>query len=532
MAGEVGMGGILHQRRWGVGRRGAASRSASTLVVATGSGSTAPMAIDPAGGPAESGDLPRAFPDRAALEQALARWFPGATGPLSQERGGREAAEARLAALDPQAYGATRNHLDGAVTRLSPWIRHGVLSLVELRRAAIAAAERSREPSSPPRARGPAAGPGGLSGAGRLLQQLAWRDYWQRIWFVLGDGIHRDLEPLRTGHPPGSYAEHLPDDLAAAATGLACIDAFASELIATGWLHNHARLWLAAYLVHWRRVRWQAGARWFHSHLLDGDPASNSLSWQWVASSFSQKPYIFNRANLERFGAGHHCASCPAAVRGDATAPGGCPFDADYPWLQQRLFPALAAEPTAAPSGPPSATVPLASPPSGPAVIPAGSLRAPVLWIHAEALGPANPALRAYPGRPALAVLDPALLACPEAGPWSRKRLAFLVECLQALPLTIRRGDTLAELLAFAARHRADGVVTSRAVDPALRRTMAALAAQLPLMVLDPEPFIPEPFLLEDAGQPPPDLRRFSRYWRWAEPRLLRPAGRPGGGGP
>jgi deoxyribodipyrimidine photo-lyase len=89
-------------------------------------------------------------------------------------------------------------------------------------------------------------------------------------------------------------------------------------------------MWLAAYVVHWRRVRWQAGARWFLQHLLDGDPASNNLSWQWVASSFSHKPYLFNRANLERFGAGHHCQGCPAARR--------CPFDASYEALEQRLF--------------------------------------------------------------------------------------------------------------------------------------------------------------------------------------------------
>jgi len=107
--------------------------------------------------------------------------------------------------------------------------------------------------------------------------------------------------------------------------------AFAAELTTTGWLHNHARMWLAAYVVHWRRVRWQAGARWFLQHLLDGDPASNNLSWQWVASSFSHKPYVFNRANLERFSSGRHCRDCRLAQR-------GCPFDASYEQLHERLF--------------------------------------------------------------------------------------------------------------------------------------------------------------------------------------------------
>lgn len=54
----------------------------------------------------------------------------------------------------------------------------------------------------------------------------------------------------------------------------------------------------AAEIVHWRRIHWQGGAKWFLQHLIDGDPASNNMSWQWVASTFSHKPYFFNRENL------------------------------------------------------------------------------------------------------------------------------------------------------------------------------------------------------------------------------------------
>jgi deoxyribodipyrimidine photo-lyase len=109
------------------------------------------------------------------------------------------------------------------------------------------------------------------------------------------------------------------------------MDGFIAELHSSGWLHNHARMWLASYLVHWRRVRWQTGARWFLRHLLDGDPASNNLSWQWVASSFSHKPYIFNRSNLERYSGGRYCTACPLRDR-------GCPFEASYEDLDSRLF--------------------------------------------------------------------------------------------------------------------------------------------------------------------------------------------------
>ncbi len=153
---------------------------------------------------------------------------------------------------------------------------------------------------------------------------------------------------------------------------------------------------------------------------------------------------------------------------------------------------------------------------------PAIPMHSPILWIHGEGLGPTNPVFQAHPGRPAVFVFDTALLAgrspssadpaaasaAPE--PVSRKRIAFLYECLLELPVTLRRGDVAAEVLAFARRHGADGVVTSAAVDPRFARLRAAIAAQLPVRVLEPEPFV--------SFAEPPDLRRFSRYWRLAEP--------------
>ena len=265
-------------------------------------------------------DLPRQFANRNEMEATLRQLFPQAPGGLSPIKGGRRAAETALAAIDPLAYGRSRNHLGGAVTLLSPYIRHGVLSLAEVRETVFTWLERSKQP--------PAA-------AQKLINELGWRDYWQRLWRQLGDGIWEDREPLKTGHPPESYAAALPVDLLEARTGLACMDGFVQELEATGWLHNHARMWLASYVVHWRRVRWQAGARWFLRYLLDGDPASNNLSWQWVASSFSSKPYLFNRENLERFSSGRFCCDC-------ALAGTGCPFDASYDELHSRLFKAVA----------------------------------------------------------------------------------------------------------------------------------------------------------------------------------------------
>jgi deoxyribodipyrimidine photo-lyase len=84
-------------------------------------------------------------------------------------------------------------------------------------------------------------------------------------------------------------------------TGVPVVDAAVRTLYATGTLHNHARMWLASYVVHLRKVHWRAGADWLYAHLLDGDLASNHLSWQWVAGTGSHKPYLFNADNVARY---------------------------------------------------------------------------------------------------------------------------------------------------------------------------------------------------------------------------------------
>ncbi len=132
--------------------------------------------------------------------------------------------------------------------------------------------------------------------------------------------------------------------------------------------------------------------------------------------------------------------------------------------------------------------------------------RKPILWVHEEALGPANPALQDYPDAPGLFVFDDAWI---QEQAISRKRIGFLYESALSLPLTLRRGDVASEVLRFAQRHGADAVVTSAAVDPRLQRIAAAIDRELPLWMLDPDPFV-------SLAKPPP-LGRFSRYWREAE---------------
>jgi len=134
------------------------------------------------------------------------------------------------------------------------------------------------------------------------------------------------------------------------------------------------------------------------------------------------------------------------------------------------------------------------------------SFQRPILWVHEEALGPRNPALLAWPDTPALFVFDARWIDDAQI---SRKRLGFLYESALDLPLTLRQGDVVAEVMAFAKRHNADGVVSSAPVDPRLERIADAIDAQCPLELLDPDPFVSLPR--------PPRLGRFSRYWREAE---------------
>jgi deoxyribodipyrimidine photo-lyase len=260
-------------------------------------------------------DMQREFNSREHLVTYLRAQFPAADASdnsISAIRGGRQTAEKALDKVDPAHYGKSRNFLRGAVTRLSPYLRYGVLSLAEVRDAVLKKVQSQEE-------------------ATKLVNELGWRDYWQRLYAQLGSRIWQDQEEYKTGYPAQDYGDTLPDDIATGTTGLVCIDSFSQDLRQIGYLHNHARLWMAAYLVHWRRIRWQVGAKWFLANLLDGDPASNNLSWQWVASTFSHKPYFFNRENLERYTEGVYCRQCPLY--------GYCEFEGSYEELEKRLFP-------------------------------------------------------------------------------------------------------------------------------------------------------------------------------------------------
>ena len=211
----------------------------------------------------------------------------------------------RIASIDPQAYARTRNLLHGAVSYLSPFITHGIINT---RQVAVSVLASSDVPQ-----------------AEKLLSELGWREFFHRVWQAQGDAIFSDIRqpqaPVSSAHPPAALIE--------GRCGVAAVDRAVNQLMESGYMHNHARLWSASIACNIGRSHWHDAARWMYYHLLDGDLASNSLSWQWVAGTFSQRKYIANQENINRFSDGDQS---------------GTFLDMDYPALAQTALPGILEE--------------------------------------------------------------------------------------------------------------------------------------------------------------------------------------------
>ncbi len=191
---------------------------------------------------------------------------------------GYDAIIAQVHQIDPIAYGRSRNYLDGAVTRLSPYISRGVISTKQIAEIVLAKGY-------------------DLDQIERFLQELAWRDYFQRVWMALGDDINNDIKQ------PQPNVEHngIPEALTNANTRITAVDRGIHDLKTDGYLHNHLRMYVASIACNVGRSYWLAPAKWMYYYLLDADWASNALSWQWVAGSFSKKKYFANQENINKY---------------------------------------------------------------------------------------------------------------------------------------------------------------------------------------------------------------------------------------
>ncbi|PRY86811.1 deoxyribodipyrimidine photo-lyase [Donghicola tyrosinivorans] len=199
-----------------------------------------------------------------------------------------------LQAFLPKAgenYAQLRNFDRGAgldsctVSTLSPFIRRRILTEEEVLRATLGLHS--------PRA------------AGKFIQEVFWRSYWKG-WLELRPTVWRDYRQevdrqLNRIQSEGGLRQ-MWQDACAGDTGIACFDAWARELAQTGYLHNHARMWFASIWVFTLGLPWALGADFFLRHLRDGDPASNTLSWRWVAGLHTQgKHYVASAQNIAKF---------------------------------------------------------------------------------------------------------------------------------------------------------------------------------------------------------------------------------------
>ena len=179
---------------------------------------------------------------------------------------------------DPVRYARSRNFLGGAVSRLSPYISRGVISTRYLMERTLERGCKYHQIE-------------------KFLMELAWRDYFQNVWRVKQEMIDSDLRRPQ----PDVANRSMPRAVLDAATGIEAVDDAIRGLYATGYVHNHARMYIAAVTCNIARSHWRLPARWFYYHLLDADWASNALSWQWVCSAFSGKKYYANQDNINRY---------------------------------------------------------------------------------------------------------------------------------------------------------------------------------------------------------------------------------------
>ena len=239
----------------------------------------------------------------------------------------RAAGLRRLADMLPHFgldYARRRNYVPGpgqpAITSgLSPWLRLRLLTEHEV----IAAAQAAH---------------GGT--AERFVQEVFWRTYYKGnleqhpdAWHRLQAGAADAAE--RLARTPGLARLHA--QATQGVTGLACFDCWARTLIETGWLHNHVRLWFASIWIFTLGLPWELGARFFAHHLLDHDPASNTLSWRWVGGLHTRgKCYVARAENIARYTDGRfnpvgELDEMPAALT-EAAPPAAIPLPAGDTW--------------------------------------------------------------------------------------------------------------------------------------------------------------------------------------------------------
>jgi deoxyribodipyrimidine photo-lyase len=222
------------------------------------------------------------------------------SGPFAEA----DAALQRFLDKGAASYEARRNFDYGPadrsnVSELSKFISHRVLFEYDVARRALA----QHRPET----------------VDKFIQEVFWRIYWKG-WLEHRPAVWNDYVAFDHDTIP----ERQFQQAVTGKTGIDCFDYWSAELQNTNYLHNHARMWFASIWIFTLGLPWQAGARFFMQHLFDGDAASNTLGWRWVAGiQTSGKHYVARASNIEQFTNGrfspHHLNETPLPVASSKT---------------------------------------------------------------------------------------------------------------------------------------------------------------------------------------------------------------------
>ena len=167
------------------------------------------------------------------------------------------------------------------VSCLSPYITHGVLNEVEIIKKSLAKYSFNKNE--------------------KFIQEVLWRTYWKG-WLELRPSVWSDyiisLNSIREKYKENiNYLRAIEGK-----TNIECFDEWVKELKTHNYLHNHTRMWFASIWIFTLDLPWQLGAEFFLKHLYDGDAASNTLGWRWVAGIQTQgKHYLASEWNIKKF---------------------------------------------------------------------------------------------------------------------------------------------------------------------------------------------------------------------------------------
>ena len=164
---------------------------------------------------------------------------------------------------------------------LSPYISHGAINEIEVIKKSLNKFSFSKNE--------------------KFIQEVLWRTYWKG-WLELRPNVWTDflveLNSIKNKYKDNeNYLNAIEGN-----TNIECFNYWVKELKDTNYLHNHTRMWFASIWIFTLDLPWQLGAEFFLKHLLDGDPASNTLGWRWVAGIQTQgKHYLASEWNIKKF---------------------------------------------------------------------------------------------------------------------------------------------------------------------------------------------------------------------------------------